>query len=109
MDIVYLIGTVDDLTSPFVQNIKIVVENQTKFNLINLKVDSGYDPSIYIGNFTNNLDSILISIQSGGSGGYSYYYIYSYLHNEFVKNFGFEDFNKCVLIQLNMRTIIKLK
>lgn len=62
---------------------------------IKLDVDYGYDPHIGLYDFTGNgVYDILISMRSGGSGGYYFYYIYSYINNKFIKIFDWQAFNK---------------
>lgn len=49
---------------------------------IALKENAGYDPSIFLGDFTGDgVEEILISIPTGGSGGTYYHYIYSFVQN----------------------------
>lgn len=61
---------------------------------IKLDVDYGYNPNIGLYDFTGNgVFDILISMRSGGSGGYYFYYIYSYINKEFKKIFDWEAFN----------------
>ncbi|MGL5616403.1 MAG: hypothetical protein ACRDD2_09305 [Sarcina sp.] len=61
---------------------------------IKLDVDYGYNPNIGLYDFTGNgIFDILISMRSGGSGGYYFYYIYSYINKTFKKIFDWEAFN----------------
>lgn len=62
---------------------------------IKLDVDYGFGPNIGLYDFTGNgYFDILISMKSGGSGGYYFYYIYTYLNRKFVKIFDWMEFNK---------------
>jgi hypothetical protein len=59
-----------------------------------LKENAGYDPALFLGDFTGDgvLD-ILISIASGGSGAIMYHYVYSDLNNQTKLLFDFEKYN----------------
>ncbi|MCG3088463.1 VCBS repeat-containing protein [Sporosarcina cyprini] len=47
-----------------------------------LKENMGYDPSLFLGDFTGDgVDDIFITIQSGGSGATTFDYIYSFISN----------------------------
>lgn len=98
IDNVYLVGEKPSgIGSPFVDNITLIIQDgKTKdFTRIPLKANAGYNPTIFLGDFTNDkVDDILVSIDSGGSGGLAFYYIYSFLDNEPQKIFDFEKFNK---------------
>lgn len=98
IDNVYLVGKKPyGPTSPFVDNITLIVQDgkTCEFTKITLEVNGGYGPTIFLGDFTKNeVDDILISIDSGGSGGYAFYYIYSMMDNIPNRIFYFENFNE---------------
>ncbi len=98
IDYVYLIGDQPyGRESPFTDNIRLmIVDGRTGCKtIVNLKENAGYMPTIFLGDFNGDkVDDILISIDSGGSGGYAFYYIYSFLNNELKMLFDFEEFNK---------------
>ncbi|MFT8314875.1 MAG: VCBS repeat-containing protein [Clostridium sp.] len=82
-DGVYLTG-VKTADSPFIQNITLVIQDGKtgEFTNIQLIQNSGYNPTLFLGDFTGNaVNDILIGINSGGSGGIMYYYIYSFINN----------------------------
>ncbi|QCX34164.1 VCBS repeat-containing protein [Caloramator sp. E03] len=97
-DNVFLLGQkIFDDNSNYIGNITLIIQDgrTNKFHTIMPKQNSGYNPTIFLGNFTdNNRNDILISIDSGGSGGLAYYYIYSFINNTFIKIFDYEEFNK---------------
>lgn len=97
-DTVYIIGTKSpNPNSPFVDNIMIVVQDgRTKrFMQIPLKDRAGYEPKLFLGDFTGNgVDDIMVSIATGGSGGIYYYDIYSFLNNQPQKIFDSDVFYK---------------
>lgn len=83
-DDVYLTG-IKTTDSPFIQNITLVVRDGRTgtFQTVALPSENtGYNPILYLNDFTGNgVYDILISITSGGSGGITYYYIYSFVNN----------------------------
>ncbi|MFA9396744.1 MAG: VCBS repeat-containing protein [Clostridiaceae bacterium] len=100
-DSVYLIGEKNyGEESSFIENIKIVIVDGFTYALttIPLKSNAGYNPRLFLGKFTSSqdisLDEIFVSIFSGGSGGMSFYYIYSYLDNKINMLFDYEVFDE---------------
>lgn len=96
-DSIYLIGEKNfGIESNFIENIRIVIIDGATYSLntIPLESDAGYNPRIFLGDFTGNkVDEILVSIFSGGSGGMSWYYIYSFLDNKIRRLFDYETYN----------------
>lgn len=95
-DNVYLTGTKTS-DSPFIQNITLLIQDGRtgKFTSIPLKENTGYNPTLYLDDFTGDgADDILISIASGGSGGMMYYYIYSFINNIARLLFDFNVYNE---------------
>jgi hypothetical protein len=94
-DNVYLTGTKAP-DSPFIQNINLVIQDGATgmFVSIPLKENAGYNPDLFLGDFTGDgIDDILISIETGGSGGIMYYYIYSFINNIALLLFDFNIYN----------------
>jgi len=94
-DTVFLTG-VKTTSSPFIERITLVVQDGRTgmLNYVPLKSNAGYNPTLYLYDFTGNgVKDIFISIASGGSGGIMYYYIYSYLGNRPKLMFDYEVFN----------------
>lgn len=96
-DNVYLIGQMPSGSdSPFRDNITLIIQDGRtgQFTRTTLEQNAGYNPTLFLGDFTGNkIDDILISIDSGGSGGYAFYYIYSFIRNVPKVIFDFEQFN----------------
>lgn len=95
-DGVYLTG-VKTADSPFVQNITLVIQDGRtgRFTNIHLIQNSGYDPTLFLGDFTgDSVNDILIGINTGGSGGIMYYYIYSFINNRPQLLFDFDVYNE---------------
>ncbi|WP_342433205.1 VCBS repeat-containing protein [Neobacillus sp. FSL H8-0543] len=95
-DNVYLTG-IKTPASPFTQNITLHVQDGRTGSVksVLLRENAGYNPTIFLGDFTKNgVDDILISIATGGSGGIMYHYIYSFLENTAQLIFDFNVFNE---------------
>ena len=83
-DHVYLTG-IKTPDSPFTQNITLHVKDGRTGVLtsIQLRENVGYNPSLFLGDFTGDgVDDILISIATGGSGGIMYHYVVSFVGNK---------------------------
>lgn len=95
-DFVYLTG-VKTADSPYIQNITLVVRDGRTGMVQQTapKTNAGYNPTLFLGDFTGNgVNDILIGMNSGGSGGMMYYYIYSDMHNRLQMLFDYEAFNE---------------
>ncbi|NRY63754.1 spore coat protein [Clostridium beijerinckii] len=95
-DNVYLTG-IKTSDSPFTQNITLVIQDVKTGRFINIPLieNSGYNPKLSLGKFTDNsIYDIFISINSGGSGGIMYYYIYSFIDNNPQLLFDFNSYNE---------------
>ncbi|NLW17370.1 MAG: VCBS repeat-containing protein [Firmicutes bacterium] len=82
-DKVWLTGTRTE-DSPFIQDITLMIQNGVtgRITQVALQENMGYEPTILLCDFTGDgvLD-IKVSIQSGGSGGFVFTYIYSFVNN----------------------------
>jgi len=98
IDNIYLVGEKPyGLESPFVNNIAILIQDgRTKATYRVLpKENAGYNPTIFLGDFTGDQQNeILLSIDSGGSGGYAFYYLYSFTNNNPTILFDHETYNQ---------------
>lgn len=83
--------------SPFWRNITLVVQNGKthQYQQIPLKNNAGYNPTLFLDDFTGNkVDDILVVIDTGGSGGTIYAYIFSYLNGQLQQIFNSDEFNE---------------
>lgn len=105
-DQVYLVGQ-ETPDSPYITNITLVIQDgrNNKFHSIPLKTNTGYNPRLFLGDFTGSgTDDILVSMDSGGSGGFGYFYIYSFLAN----HPGFSSIMKCLIKHLTTALPIRI-
>lgn len=110
-DNIYLTG-VKSIDSPFIQKITLVIQDGSTgmFNSISLEFNAGYNPTLFLGDFTGDeINDILISIPSGGSGGITYYYIYSYVGNLPRLLFDFNVFNQAYQYQVVYKDFYKVE
>jgi len=104
-DYVYLIGDKpygDE--SPFRSNIRLMIINgfTKRKMIIGLKENQGYNPTLFLGDFTGDrINDVMISISSGDSGGTGYYYIYTFAKNKPRKIFDFEVFDSDYEYEVN--------
>lgn len=95
-DHVYLTGIITS-GSPFIQNITLLVQDGRTGQLTSIPIreNVGYNPTIFLGDFTGNgVDDIFISIATGGSGATMYHYIYSFIDHKAHLLFDFNVYNE---------------
>ncbi|HWO97762.1 MAG TPA: VCBS repeat-containing protein [Bacillus sp. (in: firmicutes)] len=83
--------------SPFWQNITLAIQNGRThhYQQIALKNNAGYTPTLFLGDFTGNkVDDILVVIDTGGSGGGIYAYVFSYIDGQIRQIFNSDAFNE---------------
>lgn len=83
--------------SPFWKNITLVIQNgRTKYyHQFSIKNNAGYNPTLFLGDFTGNkVDDILVVIDTGGSGGAIYTYVFSYISGQIKQIFNSDTFNE---------------
>lgn len=94
-DTVYLTGEKTE-GSPFWKNITLVILNgkTNMYERIPLKENMGYNPTIFLGDFTgNHVDDIQIVIDTGGSGGTIYAYVFAFLDGKMKQIFDTDVYN----------------
>lgn len=110
-DNVYLTG-IKTPDSQFTQNITLVIQDGItgRFTSIMLSENAGYNPTLFLGDFTGKgIDDILISIDSGGSGGIMYHYIYSFVNNIAQLLFDFNVYNEQYKYDVNYKDNYKVE
>ncbi|HWK23444.1 MAG TPA: VCBS repeat-containing protein [Ureibacillus sp.] len=96
LDWIYLVGTKQS-DSPYITNIQLVVRYglTNQFQVFNLTENAGYEPSLWLGDLTGDgVKDIFIVIQSGGSGGIIFAYVYSFMQGRMTKIFDSIQFNE---------------
>lgn len=110
-DRVYLTGTKTP-DSPFTQNITLHVQDGRtgKVTSVALRDNTGYNPTLFLGDFTGNgVDDILIGINTGGSGGIMYYYVISFVGNHAKMLFDFNVYNDQYQYEVTYQDHYKVK
>lgn len=102
VDTIFLTGEMTQ-ESPFWKNITLVIHygNNDLYERISLKENAGYNPTIFLGDMTGDkVDDIQIVIDTGGSGGTIYSYVFSYLEGELHQIFDTETYNEISAYQV---------
>ncbi|WP_404460384.1 VCBS repeat-containing protein [Sutcliffiella horikoshii] len=77
---------------------------------IPLKENMGYDPMLFLGDFTGDgINDIFISIPTGGSGGTTNTYIYSFVNNEPRLLFDSDAFNQTYQYEVTYKDNYKVE
>ncbi|MBM7553518.1 VCBS repeat-containing protein [Thalassobacillus pellis] len=90
--------------SPLWQNINLEVQNgkTNQVQRLPLKNNMGYNPTLFLGDFTGNkVDDILVVIDTGGSGGSIYAYIFSDRNGQLRQIFDSDSFNEAYNYKVN--------
>lgn len=88
-----------DPSSPYMQQITLNIQDGSTHKIYSTKLNengnSGYNPTVFLGDFTGDgIMDILIVIDSGGSGAFTFDYVYSFVQNQSQKTFDFEQYNE---------------
>lgn len=88
-----------DPSSPYMEQITLNIQDGATNLVHTLPLDkvsnSGYQPTVKLIDFTGDgIKDIFISIDSGGSGAYTFNYIYSFIDNVAKKRFDFNQYNE---------------
>ncbi len=112
IDKIYLVGTKGSAEEIFVQNITLVLEDGATglYTSVTLDSNAGYGPRLFLADFTQNgINDIKITIDSGGSGGLTFYYIYSFENDFSQLIFDFEEFNQRYEYEVNYQDFYKVE
>ncbi|WP_053372049.1 hypothetical protein [Paenibacillus sp. FJAT-27812] len=97
-DHVYLFGNKPDGPSGiFADQITLVIQDgyTQHRTVVPLQNNAGYNAALFLGDFDQNkIPDILVSIDTGGSGGYGIFYVYSFAHNTLRLLFDSESYNQ---------------
>ena len=96
MDTVYLYGQFDGPPGIYADNITLVIRDgrTTKSTTVHLKNNAGYNARLFLGDFNKDgVPDIMISMDTGGSGGYRIFYIYSLRNNRLRELFNSDHYD----------------
>lgn len=111
IDNVYLYGNKPEGTGIFADNITLVIQDgrSNQITTVNLQNNAGYNARLFLGDFSkDNILDILVSIDSGGSGGYGIFYIYSFRNNIPRQMFDVEKYNQDYKFNVNYEDLYKV-
>lgn len=98
--------------SPFWRNVTLVIQKgrTDQYEHVPMKNNGGYNPTLFLGDFTGNKgDDILVVIDRGGSGGSIYAYVFSYLNGQLMTIFNSDAFNETYKYAVNYEDQYKAK
>ena len=111
IDNIYLIGNKPGGDGDFADQIRLEIQDgySNKTTIVNLQYNAGYNARLFVGDFSkDNVADILISIDSGGSGGYGIFYIYSFKDNVLKEMFNVEKYNTDCKFSVNYEDFYKV-
>ncbi|NKE08116.1 VCBS repeat-containing protein [Mesobacillus selenatarsenatis] len=95
-DSVYITGMKESDVS-IIKNLTLVIQDGATGSLtqVPLNENIGYNPTLFLGDFTGDgVRDILITIATGGSGGTTYNYVYTFVHNNLRLLFDSDVYNQ---------------
>jgi len=110
MDQVYLYGNKQP-DGIFADNITLIIQDgySNQSTTVNLQNNAGYNARLFLGDFSkDNVEDILVSIDTGGSGGYGIFYIYSFKNNILYEMFDVEKYNQAYKFNVNFEDFYKV-
>lgn len=85
-DTVSLVGKKQSQDSPFYEQIYVTVANPEDRQYITIPIQGGYNPLLKFCDFNRDkLNDIYVSVETGGSGGYTNTYLYTVKNNQSVE------------------------
>lgn len=112
LDTVYLYGQVDGPPGIFADNITLGIQDgrSNKITTVHLKNNAGYNARLFLDDFNkDNVSDIMVSIDTGGSGGYGIFYIYSFRNNSLHELFSVDKYNEKYTFQVNYEDFYKVR
>ncbi len=95
LDRVYVTG-IKESEGGYIDKMELVVKNGRTGKVMVVELPfGGYNPRLFLGDFTGDkVSDVFVTIDSGGSGGMTYDYIYSFVNNRSKKLFSSEEYNE---------------
>ncbi|WP_269053428.1 VCBS repeat-containing protein [Sporosarcina sp. G11-34] len=112
LDTVYLYGQLDGPPDIYADDITLVIKDgwSNKSTSVQLKNNAGYNARLFLGDFDqDNLADIMVSIDTGGSGGYGTFYIYSFRNNLLREIFNVDKYNHDYKFDVNYANHYKVR
>ncbi len=110
-DQVILYGNKPDGAGIFADNITLVIQDgySHKTTTVPFQNNAGYNARLFLGDFSkDHIPDILVSIDSGGSGGYGFFYMYSFKNSVLRKMFDVDQYNKTHTFRVNYEDFYKV-
>ncbi|WP_310829136.1 VCBS repeat-containing protein [Paenibacillus pedocola] len=111
IDNIYLFGNKPEGTGDFADQITLVIQDgySKQTTTVYLQYNAGYNARLFLGDFSkDSVADILISIDSGGSGGYGIFYMYSFKDNHLHEMFNVEKYNTVYKFNVNYEDFYKV-
>ncbi|WP_429848244.1 VCBS repeat-containing protein [Brevibacillus panacihumi] len=111
VDNIYLYGDTSAGTGNFADDITLVIQDgfSQRRTRVEFPNHAGYNARLFLGDFSKDqvLD-ILVSIDSGGSGGYGFFYMYSFKNHVLREMFDVDKYNQAYQFQVNYEDYYKV-
>ncbi|MGM1045641.1 hypothetical protein SAMN05661091_0067 [Paenibacillus uliginis N3/975] len=111
LDTVYLVGNKEDPTSMFADHITIIIEDGAtkQTTAVHPPDNAGYNAGLFLGDFNKDrVADIFLGMESGGSGGYGFFYIYSFRNNHLHELFNVQKYNELYQFKVNYEDFYKV-
>lgn len=97
--------------SGFADHITLVIQDgrSNQRTTVTIQNNAGYNARLFLGNFDKDkMQEILVSIDTGGSGGYGIFYVYSFKNNILRQLFDVDKYNKDHQFHVNYEDFYKV-
>lgn len=112
MDTVYLYGQFNGPPGIYADNITLVIQDgrSNKSTTVHPKNNAGYNARLFLGDFNKDgILDIMISTDTGGSGGYEDFTIYSFRNNRLQGLFNVDNYYDKYTFQSNYADFYKVR
>lgn len=89
--------------SPYITNLTLEIEDGDTGLIVDLITElSGYNPTLFLADFTKDqVKDIKLSMETGGSGGYGTFVLYSFMEDEWKVIFDSDSYNELYQYKVN--------
>ena len=105
-------GQFDGPPGIFADNITLIIQDGRSYKStgVHLKDNAGYNARLFLGDFNkDSVPDIMVSIDTGGSGGYGIFYIYSFKNNSLHELFSVDNYNEKYTFQVNYEDFYRVR